>query len=98
MKKVPVFLSIAGGNIYARLRSLLSSIKPQEKTFAELQAELMKHFQPKKVIIVERFNFHQRNQEPDENITKYVAEIHQLTTNCEFSQTGTKRLFRMWIA
>ena len=58
-KKVPVFLSIAGGDIYALLRSLLSPVKPQEKTFAELKAELTKHFQPKKVIIAERFNFHQ---------------------------------------
>ena len=31
-KKVPVFLSIVGGNIYALLRSLLSPTKPQEKT------------------------------------------------------------------
>ena len=43
-KKVPVFLSIAGGDIYALLRSLLSPVKPQEKTFAELKAELTKHF------------------------------------------------------
>ena len=55
--------------------SLLSPVKPQEKTFAELQAELTKHFQPKKVIIAERFNFHWRNQAPDESITEYVAVL-----------------------
>ena len=83
-KKVPVFLSITGGDIYALLQSLLSPVKPQEKTFAELKAELTKYFQPKKVIIVECFNFHQRNQAPDESIAKYVAELHKLTTNCDF--------------
>jgi len=49
-KKVPVFLSIAGGNIYALLCSLLLPAKPQEKSFAKLAAELKKHFEPKKII------------------------------------------------
>ena len=45
-KKVPVFLSITEGNIYALLHSLLSPTKPQNKT--ELEAKLKKHFEPKK--------------------------------------------------
>ena len=83
-KKVPVFLSIARGNIYALLHSLLSPTKPQEKTFAELEAELKKHFEPKKIIIAERFNFHRRNQASDESITEYVAELCKLAASCEF--------------
>ena len=31
-KKVPVFLSTSGGNVYALLCSLLSPTKPQDKT------------------------------------------------------------------
>ena len=42
------------------------------------------HFEPKKVVITERFNFHRRNQAPDESIAKYVAELRKLTTNCDF--------------
>ena len=57
-KKVSAFFSIAGGNFYALLRSLLSPIKPQDKTFTNLKAELKKHFEPKKTIIAERFNIH----------------------------------------
>ena len=83
-KKVPVFLSIAGGSVYTLLRSLLSPVKPQEKTFDELKAELEKHFEPKKVVIAERFNFHRRNQAPDKSIAEYVAELRKLTTNCDF--------------
>ena len=64
-KEVPVFPSIAGGSVYALIRSLLSPVKPQEKIFDELKAELKKHFEPKKVVIAERFNFHRRNQAPD---------------------------------
>ena len=81
---MPVFISIAGGSVYALLRSRLSPVKPQEKTFDELKAELKKHFEPKKVVIAERFNFHRRNQAPGESIAEYVAELRKLTTNCDF--------------
>ena len=83
-KKVAVFLSVAGGNIYALLRNLLSPAKLQEKSFTELTAELKKHFEPNKVIIAERFSFHRRNQAPDESIADYVAELRKLTINCDF--------------
>ena len=62
----------------------MSPVKPQEKTFDKLKAELKKQFEPKKVVIVERFNFHRSNQAPDESIAKYVAELCKLTTNCDF--------------
>ena len=83
-KKVAVILSVTGGNIYALLRNLLSPAKPQEKSFAELTAELKKHFEPKKVIIAERFSFHRRNQTLDESIADYVDELRKLTINCDF--------------
>ena len=79
-KKVPVFLSVAGGSIYALLRSLLVPAKPQEKSFAELVVELKKHFKPRKLVITKQFNFHRRNQSPDESI----AELRRLSTNCDF--------------
>ena len=66
------------------MRSLLSPTKPQEKTFAELEAKLKKHFELKKIIIAERFNFHRRNQAPDESITEYVAELRKLAASCKF--------------
>ena len=46
-KKVPVFLSAAGGNIYTLLCNLLLPTKPQDKSFEELTAELKKHYEPK---------------------------------------------------
>ena len=49
-----------------------------------MKAELKKHFEPKKVVIAERFNFHRRNQVPDESIVEYVAKLCKLTTNCDF--------------
>ena len=59
-RKVPVFLTLVGGQTYALLRDLLSSVKPSVKTLAQLKETLKKHYEPKKIIMVERFWFHQR--------------------------------------
>ena len=48
--KVPEFLSLLGGKIYALLRSLVSLSLPKEKTFVDLSEVLKKHFEPKTVI------------------------------------------------
>lgn len=83
-KKMPIFLSIVGGNVYALLRNHLSPIKPQEKSVADLTAELKKHYEPKRVVIAEWFNFHWRNQASDESISDYIAELRKLAINCDF--------------
>ena len=63
-RKVPVFLTLVGGQTYALLRDLLSPVKPSVKTLAQLKETLKKHYEPKKIIMAERFRFHQRRQEP----------------------------------
>ena len=65
-KKVPIFLSVIGGKTYSVLRDLLAPVKPREKSFSALASELTKHFQPRKIVIAERFHFHRRNQAPEE--------------------------------
>ena len=62
-KKVPVFLSVLGSKTYTLLRNLLSPALPKDKDFAKLARELTSHFEPKKVVIVEQFNFYCRNQQ-----------------------------------
>ena len=85
-KKVAVLLSVIGGKTYTLLRGLLSPAKPQEKTFAELAAELKKHFEPRKVVIAERFHFHRRSQEPDETIAEYMGQLRKLSIDCAFNE------------
>ena len=60
-KQVAVFLSVIGPKNYALLRDLLAPVKPQEKSLAALFETLRKHFEPKPVIIAERFRFHRRD-------------------------------------
>ena len=84
-RKVPVFLSLLGGKTYSLLCNLLSPALPKDKNFDELTAELKNHFEPKKVFIVERFNFYRRNQQVGESIATYVAKLRRSATDCAFN-------------
>ena len=57
-KQVPVFLSVIGSKTYTILRSLVAPAKLTDKSFAELSAELKKHFEPNKIVITKRFHFY----------------------------------------
>ena len=83
-KQVPSFLSIIGGKNYTLLSDLLAPTKPATKSFAALKAVLVKHFEPKPVIIAERFQFHRRNQAVGETVAEYEAELRKLATHCSF--------------
>ena len=83
-KKVSVFLTVIGGKTYTRLRSLLSPDLPQDKTYDVLVETLKQHYEPKPLVIAERFHFHRRNQAASESIAEYVAELRRLSTHCEF--------------
>ena len=83
-KQVPVLLSVLGAKNYALLRSLLASALPKDKSYAELVWTLKRHFEPKPLIIAERFYFHRRNQNMGESVADYVAELRRLSIKCEF--------------
>ena len=83
-KKVPVFLSAVGGTTYGLLRNLLAPTSPKDKSFDEIVKVLKAHFEPKPVVIAERFHFHRRDQAPAETVAVYVAELRRLATTCDF--------------
>ena len=45
---------------------------------------LKAHFEPKHIVIAERFHFHRRAQAKGESISDYLAELRRLSTHCEF--------------
>ena len=51
--------------------------------FEQLSNVLQKHFEPKPVVIVQRFHFHRRNQAPGETVAEYVAELCRLAMHCK---------------
>ena len=83
VKKVPIFLTVVGSKTYslALLRSLVAPSLPQVKTFAELSEVLNVHFEPKSLVIAERFLFHKRSQALGESIANYMAELRKLSTH-----------------
>ena len=60
-----VLLSVMGSKTYAVLSDLLAPALPREKTFAEISAALTKHFEPKRVVIAERFHFTNAHSYPE---------------------------------
>ena len=78
------FLSLIWSQTYSLLRNLVSLSIPNDKSYTELAAARKKHYEPKPVIIAERFHFHRRSQAVGESINEYVAELRRLTTHCQF--------------
>ena len=83
-RKVPVLLSVIGSKTYGLLRSLAAPDKPQEKTLEQLTVMLKDHFEPKPVVIAERFHFHRRVQAVGESVAEYLAELKRLAAHCDF--------------
>ena len=57
-KKVAVFLSVIGYKTYSLLKSLAVPALPKDKGYKDLVATLKAHFEPKPLIIAERFHFY----------------------------------------
>ena len=49
-----------------------------------LLTALRSHFEPKLLVIVERFRFYQRVQKAGESMADFIADLHRLTIHCEF--------------
>ena len=83
-RKVPVFLSVLGSKTYSVLRDLLAPSKPKVKKFSELVAALTRHFEPRPIVIAERFRFHKRDQKQGESIAVFLSELRRLAATCSF--------------
>ena len=83
-RQVLIFLSVIGAKTYSLLGDLLALTNPKEKSFNELAKVLKKQFEPKPLVIAERFTFHRRNQLSTRSVLDYVAELRCLGMHCEF--------------
>ena len=84
-RKVPVLLSLLSPKHYALLRDLIPPPDlPKGKSLDELKELLKQLFEPKRIVIAERFYFHRRNQLPNESISQYVSALRNLATHCDF--------------
>ena len=83
-KKVAVFLTVIGSQTYSLVRSLVAPTLPQDNSLEDLVDVLKRHFEPKPLVIAERFHFHKRAQAVGESIAEYMAELRRLTTHCNY--------------
>ena len=77
-KKLAILLSVIGPKTYGVLRNLLAPSRPQEKKFSEVTEVLIRHFEPKLIVIAERFSFYRRSQLVGESVADFVAELRRL--------------------
>ena len=61
-KKVPLFLTVLGGNTYGLLHNLMAPDNSKDKSFETITGVLKAHFEPKPLIIAQRFHFHRRDK------------------------------------
>ena len=64
----------------------LEDLLKQDKSLEDLQSLLKRHFEPKPLIIAERFHFNRRNQTETESVNEYAAKLRRLATSCEFGE------------
>ena len=83
-KKVAVFLTAIRSQTYSLVISLVAPTMPQDNSLADLVDVLKRHFEPKPLVIAERFHFHKRAQAVGESIAEYMAELRRLTTHCNY--------------
>ena len=91
-KQVPVFLNLIGRENYGLLRDLSAPEKPANKSLKNLMDILKKHFEPKKVVIAARFQFHRRQQQPGETVAVFLAELRKMAVPCEFGNALNESL------
>ena len=96
-KLVQVLLTVTGSTMYALLSNLASPDKPKEKFFQQLAEVLRRHFDPKLLVIKERFHFHWRKQTSGESINNYVVELRPTGNSLRFRRLLEQAL-RDWLA
>ncbi|XP_023204972.1 uncharacterized protein K02A2.6-like [Xiphophorus maculatus] len=83
-KHVAVLLSVMGAKAYGLLRNLVQPEKPKDKTFGEIVDILKEHYEPKTILVAERFRFNRCNQKTSQTVAQYVAELKHQAANCDF--------------
>ena len=79
-----MLLALVGAQTYQLLTNLVALNKPGEHTYAQVKEKLTAHLKPKPIKIAECFRFYKRQQQPNEKMADYIAEVRRLATTCEF--------------
>ena len=81
-KRRAILTSVIGAKAYDVLSDICSPIPPSEKTYAQLTTILKNHFAKKKLVIAERYRFHNCTQREGESVTAFAANLKHLALTC----------------
>ena len=85
--QVPALLSAIGAPTYSLLSDLFAPDAPGSKSLQVISEALRRHFEPKRVVIAQRFHFHKRDQATGESIADYDASLRKLASQCKFGDS-----------
>ena len=81
-----LLLCAIGDEAYRVYENLPTLVKTEhEDDYDVTMRQLRTHYEPKTNVIVERFQFRQRGQQPHESTADYAAVLHGLAKKCNFS-------------
>ena len=83
-RRKAIFLTSLGTSTYSLLRTLVRPRQPQDLELADIIQQLRSHYEPKKVVIAERFRYYKRQQKEGETVTVFLSELRRLAKRCEF--------------
>ena len=83
-KIVVTFLTSIGSKTYNVLRGLLAPVIPSSVKLTDLVTTLRDHYEPKLIVIAERFHFHKREQPEGEGVAAYSAALKNCSEHCTF--------------
>ena len=84
-KRKAILLSSIGGATYKTLKDLSFPQQPHEKSFEDLCKLLKGQYKPKRLMVAERFRFHNAKQAPGQSICDFAAHLKKLAVYCEFT-------------
>lgn len=91
-QKAMILLSSIGSPTFTKLSDLLCPDSPLTKTYAEITEALLRHCEPRRVEVAERYAFYERRQQAGETIADYDAAKRKLATHCGFGAFLTHAL------
>ena len=83
-RRKAIFLTSVGASTYSLLRTLVRPRQPQDLELDDIIQQLRNHYEPKKIVIAERFRYYKRQQKEGETVTVFLSELRRLAKHCEF--------------
>ena len=83
-KQKALFLTQIGQTVYSKLKTMVSPTPLAELDLNTIVEKLAEHYRPDTMEIAELFKFYKRQQNDEEGVTEYMAELCKLTKTCNF--------------